>query len=186
MIWVSRKNQRAFRADDVVGSPYCIRNYTVDPRLGGPDGLQSAREALARRGVGLILDFVPNHVAPDHPWTSTHPERLSALVRDGGSVVSVRRTQVFDARRLNVKYIGVLDQVANTEALMWLANLAREGVLIPRVAHRLPFEQAAVRGDVGVPVRGHANPLLVVDAATVAWALLLPFWQQVGSRSTVR
>ena len=35
-----------------------------------------ARQELARRGVALILDFVPNHVAPDHPWVSEHPERL--------------------------------------------------------------------------------------------------------------
>ncbi len=24
--------------------------------------------------MALILDFVPNHVAPDHPWVTTHPE----------------------------------------------------------------------------------------------------------------
>jgi glycosidase len=59
---------------DVVGSPYCIRDYTVAAHLGGPKGLESARKALARRGLELILDFVPNHVAPDHPWTATHPE----------------------------------------------------------------------------------------------------------------
>lgn len=59
---------------DVVGSPYCVRDYVVDPRLGGRRGLAAARAALADRGVGLVLDFVPNHVAPDHPWTSTHPE----------------------------------------------------------------------------------------------------------------
>ena len=35
-----------------------------------------ARQQLAARGVALILDFVPNHVAPDHPWVSEHPERL--------------------------------------------------------------------------------------------------------------
>ena len=28
----------------------------------------------AARGVGLVLDFVPNHVAPDHPWAIEHPE----------------------------------------------------------------------------------------------------------------
>lgn len=60
--------------DDVVGSPYCVRDYVVDDHLGGPAGLATARAALAARGVGLILDFVPNHVAPDHPWTAAHPE----------------------------------------------------------------------------------------------------------------
>ena len=63
-----------FEPDDVVGSPYCIRDYVVDPALGGPAGLAAARAALAERGLGLILDFVPNHVAPDHPW-ATEPSR---------------------------------------------------------------------------------------------------------------
>lgn len=60
--------------EDVVGSPYCVRRYEVDPALGGRAGLAAARAELARRGVGVILDFVPNHVAPDHPWILSHPE----------------------------------------------------------------------------------------------------------------
>ncbi len=60
--------------DDIVGSPYSVRGYAVDDRLGGRAGLAEARVELARRGMGLILDFVPNHVAPDHPWTQAHPE----------------------------------------------------------------------------------------------------------------
>jgi hypothetical protein len=63
-----------FQPADNVGSPYCIRNYEVDPHLGGNDALAAARAALAQRGVKLILDFVPNHVAPDHPWLDSHPE----------------------------------------------------------------------------------------------------------------
>ena len=67
---------------DVVGSPYCVRGYAVDDHFGGRSALASAREALAARGMGLILDFVPNHVAPDHPWTSSKPELFVAGTAD--------------------------------------------------------------------------------------------------------
>jgi glycosidase len=63
-----------FRPEDNVGSPYCVRQYTVAEHLGGTEGLASARRQLAERGMKLILDFVPNHVAPDHPWVRDHPD----------------------------------------------------------------------------------------------------------------
>jgi hypothetical protein len=62
------------RPEDIVGSPYCVRRYVVDDRLGGADGLATSRKVLHEHGLRLILDFVPNHVAPDHPWVSEHPE----------------------------------------------------------------------------------------------------------------
>ena len=62
------------RPDDVAGSPYCVRDYVVAPALGGPEGLAAARAELAGRGLRLLLDYVPNHVAPDHPWLAEHPE----------------------------------------------------------------------------------------------------------------
>ena len=82
------------RSEDVVGSPYCIRSYTVDAHLGGAAGLATARAALAERGMALILDFVPNHVAPDNPWTTTNPEYFvpggeDDLARDPASFVRV-------------------------------------------------------------------------------------------------
>src|SRR5206468_4109527 len=56
-----------FRIEDNVGSPYCVRRYVVDQHLGGTQGLAIARRELSKRGVNLVLDFVPNRVAPDHP-----------------------------------------------------------------------------------------------------------------------
>jgi hypothetical protein len=63
-----------FRSADNVGSPYCVRRYVADRQFGGPQGLATAREELSQRGMRLLLDFVPNHVAPDHPWVTEHPE----------------------------------------------------------------------------------------------------------------
>jgi glycosidase len=83
-----------FRAEDNVGSPYCVRRYTVDAHLGGREGLAKARAALARRGMRLVLDFVPNHVAPDHPWVADHPEyfiqgNADDQAKDPGSFVAI-------------------------------------------------------------------------------------------------
>ncbi len=63
-----------FNMDDNVGSPYCVRSYEVDQRFGGWSGLSVARSQLARRGIKLLLDYVPNHLAHDHPWISEFPE----------------------------------------------------------------------------------------------------------------
>lgn len=63
-----------FSPEDNAGSPYCVRRYVVDQHLGGPKGLAAARKKLAKRGLRLILDFVPNHVAPDHPWVTEYPD----------------------------------------------------------------------------------------------------------------
>jgi Alpha amylase, catalytic domain len=86
-----------FRPDDNVGSPYCVRRYVVDQHLGGPMGLAIARRELSQRGMNLMLDFVPNHVAPDHPWVAEHPEyfirgNADNLKNDPPSYMEVRGT----------------------------------------------------------------------------------------------
>jgi len=63
-----------FTSDDVRGSPFAIREYAVHQEYGGPRALEWLRKRLADRGVKLMLDFVPNHTALDHPWVRDHPE----------------------------------------------------------------------------------------------------------------
>ena len=36
------------RDEDVIGSPYCVRDYVVDERFGGRDGAGAAREQRSR------------------------------------------------------------------------------------------------------------------------------------------
>jgi glycosidase len=65
-----------WQMNDLPGSPYCVKEYSVDPRFGGNKALAIAREELARRGMKLLLDFVPNHIALDHKWVKQYPEYL--------------------------------------------------------------------------------------------------------------
>jgi hypothetical protein len=60
--------------DDIPGSGFAITGYTVHAGLGGDAALARLRERLKKRGLRLMLDFVPNHVALDHPWVEDHPE----------------------------------------------------------------------------------------------------------------
>jgi hypothetical protein len=60
--------------EDIAGSGFAISAYTVPAELGGDAALARLRERLRQRGLKLMLDFVPNHTAPDHPWVQEHPE----------------------------------------------------------------------------------------------------------------
>lgn len=119
-----------FVAEDNVGSPYCVRRYVVDNHLGGPAGLAIARKALSKRGIRLILDFVPNHVAPDHPWVNNHPEYFiqgdsedvkhdpESFFATGKSVFARGRDPYFpawsDVLQLNAFQLGLRQAVADT------------------------------------------------------------------------
>jgi hypothetical protein len=121
-----------FASEDNVGSPYCVRSYVVDPHLGGPEGLAIARAELAKRGLRLILDFVPNHVAPDHSWATDHPEYFiqgnygdsvrepGAYIATGGHVFACGRDPFFpawpDVLQLNAFNPGLRQAVIKTVA----------------------------------------------------------------------
>ena len=66
------------REEDIAGSGFAITGYTVHTQLGGDAALARLRTRLQQRGLRLMLDFVPNHMAPDHPWVESHPEYFVA------------------------------------------------------------------------------------------------------------
>jgi glycosidase len=63
-----------FEEKDVCGSCFAIRNYSAHYDFGGNNELASLADRIHERGMRLMLDFVPNHTAPDHPWVQQHPE----------------------------------------------------------------------------------------------------------------
>jgi Alpha amylase, catalytic domain len=63
-----------FTEEDICGSPFAVQSYHVHHNFGGNEALKRFRERLSQRGLRLLLDFVPNHTAIDHPWVNQHPE----------------------------------------------------------------------------------------------------------------
>ena len=62
------------REEDIAGSGFAITGYSVHTRLGGDAALARLRNRLRDRNLKLMLDFVPNHTALDHPWVQLDPE----------------------------------------------------------------------------------------------------------------
>jgi 1,4-alpha-glucan branching enzyme len=60
--------------DDICGSGFAITAYELNEDFGEPGSLLRLRDRLHKRGMRLMLDFVPNHTAIDHPWITQHPQ----------------------------------------------------------------------------------------------------------------
>jgi hypothetical protein len=103
---VSRENrdwQKEFRDtlpdlrdQDIGGSGFAITGYSVHPALGGDEALARLRERLKKRGLKLMLDFVPNHMGLGHPWVESHPAYFiagteDALTREPQNYIRVKR-----------------------------------------------------------------------------------------------
>ena len=69
-----RRDLPDLREPDITGSPFAIVAYRVNEDFGGDKALARLRDRMARRGLKLLLDFVPNHTGRDHPWVTAHPE----------------------------------------------------------------------------------------------------------------
>jgi hypothetical protein len=126
-----------FRSSDVCGSCFAVQDYRVHEDFGGDPALDRLRERLYRHGLRLVLDFVPNHTAPDHPWVTEHPDyyvagseqQLQEQPRnycrlDGDRILAYGRDPYFDgwADTLQLNYgnpelqdamLGVLRQLAS-------------------------------------------------------------------------
>ena len=77
------------REEDICGSCFAVAGYEPDLAYGGAAALARLRRRLHRRGMRLMLDFVPNHTARDHPWTWQRP----GLYRRGGEAEIAREPQ---------------------------------------------------------------------------------------------
>ena len=56
-------------------SPYCISDYkAIAPEFGTIDDFKHLVQVCHEHQMGIILDWVANHTAWDHPWVKEHPD----------------------------------------------------------------------------------------------------------------
>jgi hypothetical protein len=153
--------------DDISGSPYAIREYAANLDFGGDAALLRLRRRLEYRGLRLLLDFVPNHVALDHAWVDEHPEyfvhgdeeRLARepqnWVRVGSRILAYGRDPYFsgwpDTLQLNYRHPGL--RAAMRAELLSIAELA-DGVRCDMAMLLLPDVFLRTWGDTSAPADG--------------------------------
>jgi NADPH:quinone reductase len=107
-----------------------LRKLGADHVVPRGDGAAAAVLKIFPNGVDGLID------------AAVIGNTVSSAVRDGGGAVMLRRAVPITDPRLRVNPVHVFDQDTNAQALAWLADLARDGKLTPRIAMRLPLSQA--------------------------------------------
>ena len=97
----------------------------------GRQGWRRQGRQLADRGMRLMLDFVPNHVAPDHPWVTEHPDyfvqgstddvarKPGEFFQAGGKVLALGRDPYFAAWPDVVQFNGFHPGFARRSSRPW-------------------------------------------------------------------
>jgi glycosidase len=68
------KSLKDWKKEDVIGSPYSIDEYEINPLLGNTNDLTGLKKRINRFGMKLFLDFVPNHFGADSRFIKANPE----------------------------------------------------------------------------------------------------------------
>ena len=63
-----------WKEEDVIGSPFSINKYEVNPLYGTWDDLKRLKLNLNKLGLKLFLDFIPNHFSSDSELIKSNPE----------------------------------------------------------------------------------------------------------------
>lgn len=69
-----RKALKDWKNEDVIGSPFAIDSYTVNPAIASEEELLFVKFKLNSFGLKLILDFIPNHFGAASNLIKTHPK----------------------------------------------------------------------------------------------------------------
>jgi glycosidase len=164
-----------------LGSYYSIRDYmAVNPEFGSMADFRHLVDAAHREGLRVLLDWVPNHTARDHPWTREHRDWYT--LRPDGSISypldqQGKETDWTDVADLN--YANPQMRAAMISAMRWwLENTGIDGFRTD-VAWGVPYNfwaearraLTAVRPDLFLLAEAEDPQLHAWFHATYGWEL---------------
>ena len=125
-----------------LGSPYAVRDYrATNPAYGNAADFRALVEAVHKRGMKLILDWVPNHTAPDHAWVKEHPDYYIRNERGEPSVPRDEKgklTDWTDVAQLDYKNPAVRREIIDAMRY-WLTEFGVDGFRVD-VAGFIPYD----------------------------------------------
>lgn len=118
-----------------LGSYYSIKDYgKVNPEFGTEEDFRSLVRRAHDMGMYVILDWVPNHTAWDHPWITEHPDYYA---QDGKGNI------VYEADWTDIALLNHLNP--GTRAAMidemkkWVTNYDIDGFRCDHAGHEIPL-----------------------------------------------
>ncbi|MEA2724848.1 MAG: hypothetical protein QOH59_2619 [Gemmatimonadales bacterium] len=125
-----------------LGSPYAVKDYrAINPAYGNAADFRALVQAAHARGMKLILDWVPNHTSPDHPWVKAHPDYYIKNERGEPSVPrddKGKLTDWTDVAQLDYKNPAVRREMIATMQY-WLKEFDIDGFRVD-VAGFIPYD----------------------------------------------
>jgi glycosidase len=94
-----------------LGSYYAISDYrSVNPEFGTMEDWKALVNKIHSMGMKVIIDWVPNHTSPDHPWVKSHPE---FYIRDSVTGIPIHQpgTDWTDTRKLDFRNKQIADSM---------------------------------------------------------------------------
>ncbi len=111
----------------------------LEPRFGTPADLAALTGQLRERHIGLVLDMVYNHVAPEHPWMTERPAWFHGAgpIQDWHDPVEVVTHDVHGLPDLAVEREEVFDYLRGASS-HWLRTAGPVAFRLDAVRHLDP------------------------------------------------
>lgn len=138
-----------------LGSYYSIKDYkAINPEFGTLDDFKNLVNKAHELGFYVILDWVPNHTAWDHPWIESHPQYymsdsaakvISKTLDVGDDYYKKSGTGnlVFEADWSDIALLNLYNEGTQTAMIdamkFWITEADIDGFRADHAGHEIPM-----------------------------------------------